>query len=70
MIAWKDSLFNGYIHRPVGEKHGKNFEDMCSYEMSMTYAKKYLIFSQMARKENKCDKVGFDEGDHDIISPS
>ena len=68
-IAWKDSLSDDYIHRPFGTKHGKNFEDMCSYEMSSRYKKKYLTFSQMNKIQKRCDELDSDEEDVDILSP-
>jgi len=58
-----------YIHYPVGEIKGKNFEDMCFYEMSRTYKNKILTFSQMTKIEKRCDKVGSDKEDNDILSP-
>jgi hypothetical protein len=54
-IPWEDSLSDDYIHCPSGNKHGNIFEDMCSYEMSSGYKKKYLTFSQMGKIQRKCD---------------
>ena len=68
-IAWKDSLSDDYIHRPSGKKNGKNFEDMCSYELSRRYKKKYLTFSQMGKIQKRCDELDTDEEDDNLLSP-
>ena len=68
-IAWKDSLSDDYIHRPSGYKHGVNFEDICSYEMSMAYKKKYLTFCQIEKIKRKCDELDTDEENDDLFSP-
>ena len=67
-IAWKDSLSDDYIHHPSGKKHRKNFKDMCFYEMSSGYKKKYLAFSQMGKIQKGCDELDTDKEDDDLIS--
>ncbi len=49
-IAWRDVLAHDYIHRPIESM----FENMCAYEMSMKYQKKYLLFKQMDQLESLC----------------
>lgn len=65
-IAWKDSLSEDYIHRPTGSTFGEIFDDMCSYEMSTKYKKKYLTFKEMERIETRCAELDSDE-EHDNI---
>jgi hypothetical protein len=67
-IAWKDSLSDHYIHHPSGKKHGNNFENMCSYEMSSGYQKKSLTFSQPDKIRKRFDELDTDKGDDDLLS--
>ena len=68
-FAWKDTLSDDYIHRPGKNQNGTNFEDMCSYEMSRRYKKKYLTFKEMGKIQKRCDELLSDEEDDDILSP-
>ena len=63
-IAWRDVLAHDYIHRPIESM----FENMCAYEMSMKYEKKYLSFKQMDQLESLCfgePTNGDDDDDED-----
>jgi hypothetical protein len=60
-IAWRDVLAHDYIHRPIDPM----FENMCAYEMSMKYQKKYLSFQQMAELESICNGQPTNDDDND-----
>ena len=64
--VWKDSLADDYLHRPEKSYTEVNFENMCFYEMTRQYKKKFLTFKQMEKLEQRSSKLD-SEGDEDDI---
>ena len=66
-IAWPDSSADDYIYRPTID----SFEQICSYEFTMLYKKRFKTFKQMSDMEkgmndcidgNDADDCDIDEG--------
>ena len=60
-IAWRDVLAHDYIHCPIKSM----FENICAYEMSMKYQKKYLSFNQMDQLKSLCTGESTNDEDDD-----
>ena len=60
-FEWRDVLAHDYIHRPIKPM----FENMCAYEMSIKYRKKYLSFKQMDELQNLITRESTNDKEYD-----